>query len=78
MSEHSHLTVETLFAVLILIVFIICGPIFEKMHFHYAHESGIVMILGIIVTLIVNSIDPSVSLINIIKHNIIIFSVKLC
>ena len=62
MSEHSHLTVETLFAVLILIIFIICGPIFEKINFHYAHESGIVMILGILITLLVNSIDPSVSI----------------
>lgn len=61
MSEHSYLTIETLLAVFILIIFIICGPFFEKIHFHYAHESGIVMILGIVVTLIVNSIDPSVS-----------------
>lgn len=61
MSEHSYLTIETLLAVFILIIFIVCGPFFEKIHFHYAHESGIVMILGIVVTLIINSINPSVS-----------------
>ena len=60
MSE-SHLTTETLLAMILLIIFIVCGPVFEKLHFHYAHESGIVMILGLVITLIVNSFEPEVS-----------------
>lgn len=62
MSEHSHLTTETLIVVAILLVFIICGPVFERIHFHYAHESGVVMILGVLVTLLVNKLDPEVLL----------------
>jgi hypothetical protein len=45
----------------LLMVFIVCGPIFEKIHFHYAHESGVVMLLGILATLIMNYINPEVS-----------------
>ncbi len=58
MSEESHLTTETLLAMITLIVFIITGPLFEKWHFHYAHESGVVMLVGIVLTLIVNYFDP--------------------
>jgi hypothetical protein len=65
MSEESHLTTETLLAMILLIIFIVCGPLFEKLHFHYAHESGIVMIIGVVITLIVNFFDPEVSYFNI-------------
>jgi hypothetical protein len=65
MSEESHLTTETLLAMILLIIFIVCGPLFEKLHFHYAHESGIVMIIGVVITLIVNYFDPEVSYFNI-------------
>jgi hypothetical protein len=60
-SHESHLTTETLIAMILLILFIICGPIFEKMNFHYAHESGVVMICGILISLVVNSFDEEVS-----------------
>jgi len=61
MSEESPLTLETLIAVVLLIVFILCGPFFEKIHFHYAHESGVVMLLGIAVTFVMNAISPRAS-----------------
>lgn len=61
MSEESHLTTETLIAVVLLMVFIVCGPLFEKIHFHYAHESGVVMLLGILATFFMNYINPKVS-----------------
>jgi len=62
MSEHeSHLTTETLIAMILLIVFIVCGPIFEKINFHYAHESGVVMICGIVISFIINSFNEDVS-----------------
>lgn len=60
-SHESHLTTETLIAMILLILFIVCGPIFEKLNFHYAHESGVVMICGILISLIVNSFDEEVS-----------------
>lgn len=60
MAEEA-LTTETLIAVILLIVFILIGPFFEKIHFHYAHESGVVMILGIVAAYIMNQIDPHAS-----------------
>lgn len=60
MSSEDPLSLITLVAVILLIVFILCGPFFEKIHFHYAHESGVVMILGIAVTFIMSSINPHV------------------
>ena len=62
MAEEGTLTIETLCAVLLLVVFVLCGPFFEKIHFHYAHESGITMLLGIVVTIIMQVIEPDVNL----------------
>ena len=73
MSEHHVLTTETLVAVLLLIIFIICGPIFEKIHFHYMHESGLVMILGILVAAFMNYIDPSTSFAKTLKFDSEVF-----
>lgn len=55
------LVIETLVAVILLIIFVITGPVFEKIHFHYQHESGVVMLLGIAVTLLLNEFSPEVS-----------------
>lgn len=61
MSEEGHLTTETLVAVILLMIFVVCGPIFEKIHFHYMHESGVVMLLGVLAALFINLINPHVS-----------------
>lgn len=36
-----------LVAVFILILFTLAAPIFEKLHFHYIHESGLCMLIGL-------------------------------
>ena len=66
MSEEKHLTAETLLAVLVLIFYTISPSLFEKYHFHYAHESGICMIVGICISLIAHVVNPEVYIIFII------------
>jgi hypothetical protein len=56
----SFLSMRTLVAILILVIYTIATPIFEKINFHYIHESGICMILGCLVGLISMLINPSV------------------
>jgi hypothetical protein len=59
-EQHSHLTMETLISAIILIVFTISAPLFEKYHFHYLHESGLCMLIGIVITLFLRVVSPSV------------------
>jgi hypothetical protein len=59
-SEKGHLTLETLIAILILLLYTISAPLFEKLHFHYMHESGMCMIIGVLITLIAMVINPEV------------------
>jgi len=59
MSE-SHLTLETLLAILILLFYTVSTPLFEKYHFHYMHESGLCMLIGIVITIVVMVINPEV------------------
>lgn len=58
MAEEQHLTLEVLIAILILVLYVIAAPIFEKYKFHYIHESGLVMILGILITLLIKIFSP--------------------
>jgi hypothetical protein len=51
---------ETLIAVAIVFLYSISGSIFEKMKFQYIHESGLSMIIGLIITLIATYINPKV------------------
>ena len=55
----EHLTLEVLIAILVLVLYTIAAPVFEKYNFHYIHESGLVMLLGIIITLLIKIISPS-------------------
>ena len=55
----EHLTLEVLIAILVLVLYTIAAPIFEKYHFHYINESGLVMLLGILITLLIKIISPS-------------------
>ncbi len=62
--EESFLSAKTLIAIVILLIYTIATPIFEKIHFHYIHESGICMILGLFVSLIATIINPTVNYFN--------------
>jgi hypothetical protein len=60
----STLPLETLLAILILLFYTISAPLFEKYHFHYMHESGLCMIIGIIITALAMIISPEVIFFN--------------
>ena len=57
--EESHLSLQVLLAIILLVLYVIAAPIFEKIHFHYMHESGVVMLLGIGITLTFKFFIPS-------------------
>ena len=59
MEVESHLSLQVLLAVILLVLYVIAAPIFEKVHFHYMHESGVVMLLGIAITLTFKFFIPS-------------------
>ena len=54
----DDLNLVTLLAIIILMIYTVAPPIFEKIHFHYMHESGLCMIIGVIVSLIAIFFDP--------------------
>ena len=54
----DDLNLVTLLAIIILMIYTVSAPIFEKIHFHYMHESGLCMIIGVIVSLIAIFFDP--------------------
>ena len=57
--EESHLSLQVLLAIILLVLYVIAAPIFEKIHFHYMHESGMVMLMGIAITLTFKFFIPS-------------------
>ena len=57
--ESEHLSLQVLLAVILLVLYVIASPVFEKIHFHYMHESGVVMLLGIGITLTFKFFIPS-------------------
>ena len=60
-SPHQNfLSAKTLIVIIILLVHTIAPTIFEKYNFHYLHESGISMILGMLVGLISMLLSPTV------------------
>jgi hypothetical protein len=56
----TFLSAQTLIALVLLLMYTIASPIFEKLKFHYIHESGISMILGLIVAGFATLIIPEV------------------
>lgn len=60
--EHSFLSAKTLVAIVILLIYTVSTPIFEKIKFHYIHESGICMILGLLVGVIAVLFNPNVKI----------------
>lgn len=59
-SEGGHLTFEVLLAIIILLIYTISAPLFETIHFHYMHESGVIMLLGLAITLVAMVYNPEV------------------
>ena len=59
MEGEGHLSLQVLLAVILIVMYVIAAPIFDKIHFHYMHESGMVMLLGIAITLVFKFFIPS-------------------
>ena len=59
-NDDIILSLEVLIAVILLVLYVIAAPIFEKINFHYMHESGMVMLLGILITGLIKIFSPSV------------------
>ena len=59
MEGEEHLSLQVLLAIILLVLYVIAAPIFEKIHFHYMHESGVIMLLGIGITLAFKFFIPS-------------------
>ena len=57
----GHLALETLIAIIILLIYTISAPIFEKIKFHYMHESGMCMIIGVAITVVAMIFSPEVN-----------------
>ncbi len=60
-EEQSHLTLQTLLSICVLIVYTISSSLFSTYDFHYLSGSGICMIIGLLVTLISMIISPEVN-----------------
>jgi hypothetical protein len=60
MSADGTLSLETLIVIFILLLYTISSSLFEKYHFHYIHESGMCMIIGIAITVIAKLVYPVV------------------
>jgi len=56
----GHLARETLLAIIMLLFYTVSAPLFHKYHFHYMHESGICMILGLIISVVARFANPDV------------------
>ena len=70
MSEGGgHLSRETLIAIIILLFYTVSAPLFKKYHFHYMHESGICMLVGVLISMIAQIFSPNVSIIITLKQN---------
>lgn len=46
--NESILGISTIITLLVMIVFTLSASVFEKLHFHYLHESGMCMIIGLV------------------------------
>ena len=59
-ADQSHLTLQTLLSICVLIVYTISSSLFTTYDFHYLSGSGICMIIGLLVTLISMIVNPEV------------------
>lgn len=59
-STNESTSITTLISVSILFFYTIAAPVFEKLHIEYVHESGLSMIIGLLVTLLAKFIYPDV------------------
>ncbi len=54
----NNLNFKTLIAIILLLIYIISAPIFVKIKFYLLHQSGLCMLLGMLISLITHFITP--------------------
>ena len=59
-SVEEYLSGTTLIATIIILIYTIATPIFKKINFNYIHESGLCIIIGILISFISMKINPEV------------------
>jgi len=59
-ESKAFISIKTLIVVLILLIYTIANPIFEKFNFFLIHESGVCMIIGALINFIAILINPKV------------------
>lgn len=56
----GELSFELLLVIVILLIYTITAPVFERYHIHFLHESGFCMLIGIAISFICYLINPEV------------------
>jgi len=59
-ESKAFISIKTLIVVLILLIYTIANPIFEKFNFFLIQESGVCMIIGALINFIAILINPKV------------------
>ena len=59
--ETESLSAKSLIAVMIILIYIVAGPVFEKINFYFIHESGLCMLIGMTISVITYFISPLTS-----------------
>lgn len=57
-ETESFLSIKAVVFIIILIIYTITTPILTKLHFHYIHQSGICMLLGLIIGFVAQYTHP--------------------
>lgn len=58
-ESHNKLSAKTLIVVCVLLIYNVSSRVFEKLEFHYLHESGFCMIIGMLISLLASVINPN-------------------
>ena len=68
-----HLSIATLVLVIMVIIYLISGPVLKKKNIQFIRASGFTMIAGVLLTLIVKFFSPSSNFVKGFKFNDIFF-----
>ena len=72
-NDGIHLSLATLVLVIMVIIYLIAGPVLKKKNIQFIRASGFTMIAGVLLTLIVKFFSPSSNFVKSFKFNNIFF-----
>lgn len=73
LSPIHSLSIKTLITILLLLFYITAGRLFETLKIYFIHESGLCMLLGMAISIIVYGINPNDSFTNNLKFDDALF-----